>query len=509
MSCVGDVRVVRTAYRYWALLAALVAVIGCGDEDATYTPEAFSLTTLRVPPLGCSAPAPALGDCTRRGACGDGALCVRDRRHAPADRAPIALTCGAPIGSGRARDRCEYGNACATGLCALSGVCLEPCGSDVDCDPGMQCRAVEARIGEGLSPVMACTRPLVLPESAQLAVSQRPFRLAPGNNEIVVPSAAEPALMLVQGSCGAGLELLTLREGDSRRVLYDQAALRKGQRATNTVLHDGSALAALLFPNNPSLTPGALRIGVRVDGPDLAEVVVASRTLAASELDLNVFYVGGGELWVEGGFRPGDPEIPAMLRRLDKRYRAIGLALGEIREYDVTGARREELSVLEVARREVDGREIEGRPKRLDELFALSAGVDDPGINVFIVSDMGGYVGIAGGIPGPIGVHGTERSGVALAIDVLGDLREADLVLMHELSHYMGLFHTTESGGTVLDPLDDTEECRIEHDTDGDHHVSSAECASLGADNLMFWSGAGARLTRQQIAVLASSVVLR
>ncbi|MET0340378.1 MAG: hypothetical protein ABW252_05220 [Polyangiales bacterium] len=504
----GDVRVVRTAGRSWPLLGFVVA-LGCGDDDARYTPEAFSLTAVRVPPLGCGKEVSMVGDCRHRGECGVGELCVRDRRHTPDDRSPVALTCGAPLGSSRARDRCEYGNACTTGLCALSGVCLDPCSSDLDCERGMQCRAVEARIDEGLSPVMACTRPLVLPASAQLAVSPRPFRLTPGSNEIVVPSATEPALMLVQGSCGAGLELLTLREGESRRVLYDQSALRKGQRATNTVLHDGSALAALLFPNNPSLTPGALRIGLRVDAPDLAEVVVASRTLAATALDLNVFYVGGGELWVEGGFRPGDPEVPAMLRRLDKRYRAVGLALGEIREYDVVGARREELSVLEVARREVDGREIEGRPKRLDELFALSAGVDDPGINVFIVSDMGGYVGIAGGIPGPIGVHGTERSGVALAIDVLGDLREADLVLMHELSHYMGLFHTTESGGTVLDPLDDTEECRIEHDEDGDHHVSAQECASLGADNLMFWSGAGARLTRQQIEVLASSVVLR
>jgi len=507
MSRVGDVRGGRTART--CLWLSVVAAAGCDDEPARYVPEAFSLMAQQVPMLGCTDATPTLGTCQHQFGCSSDQRCVLDQAYAPGDRAPLALICAAPIGSGQARDRCEHGSACASGLCALSGVCLEPCGDHPDCEAGQQCRAVEVRTREGLSPVMACTRSLALPASVRLAVSPRPFRLAQGNNEIVVPSAQEPALMLVQGSCGSGLELLTLRAGDSRRVLYDQAALRDGERASNTVLHDGTALAALLFPNNPSIKPGVLRIGVRVEGPDLADVVVASRTLETRTLDLNVFYVGGGEVWVDGGFRPGDPEIPRMLARLDRRYRAVGLQLGEIREYDVTGALREQLSVLEVSRRQVDGREVEGRPRRLDELFTLSAGVDDPGINVFIVSDMGGYVGIAGGIPGPLGVHGTQRSGVALAIDVLGDLREGDAVLMHELSHFMGLFHTTESTGTVLDPLDDTAECGIEHDSDGDSHLSSTECASLGADNLMFWSGAGALLTRQQIQVLASSVVLR
>lgn len=493
----------------YVVLIALAASSGCEDDADRYTPDQSSLKVLRVPQLGCAESVDVAGDCRRRADCNEDQLCALDTTRPAQDRGPASLTCRAATGRGQVRDRCEESDDCATGLCALGGICLAPCSDDTDCDDGQYCRAVEARVGDGLSPVMACARPLVLPAGVQLAVSPRPFRLFPGTNDIGVPAAREPALMLLQGRCGgAGLQLVSLRDQASR-VLYDQAALRGGSRATNTVLHDGSALAALLFPNNPSISPGALEIGVRVERADLAEVVVASRTREARRLDLNLFYVGGGAAWVDGGFRPGEPEIRGVLARLDRRYRALGLALGEIREYDVVGALREELSVLEVPRRKVDGREIEGRPLRLDELFRLSSGLDDPGINVFIVSDMGGYVGIAGGIPGPLGVHGTQRSGVAVAVDVLGDLREADLVLMHELSHYMGLFHTTESSGTVLDPLDDTEECRIEHDDDGDHHVSSWECKEHGADNLMFWSGAGTALTRQQVQVLASSVVLR
>ena len=153
-------------------------------------------------------------------------------------------------------------------------------------------------------------------------------------------------------------------------------------------------------------------------------------------------------------------------RQVSRKLGAIGLSLGLIREHDVRGALREELSVLEVPRRKVGEREIEGRPLRLDELFRLSAGAGTSAINVFLVSDMGSYLGIAGGIPGLLGVHGSDRSGVALAADVLGDLGDADQVLMHELGHFMGLFHTTESSGLVLEPLSDTPVCTLDRDED-------------------------------------------
>jgi hypothetical protein len=189
--------------------------------------------------------------------------------------------------------------------------------------------------------------------------------------------------------------------------------------------------------------------------------------------------------------------------------RTFGMSVGQIREFDVVGALREELSVLEVPARMVGERRIEGRPKRLDELFRLSAGLDTPGLNIFLIRDMSSYIGIAGGIPGVLGLHGTPRSGVALAIDQMGELDDGDLVLLHELGHFLGLFHTTESSGTVLDPLADTSECTSAEDKDGDSELSTDECWDEGADNLMFWTGSGALLTKEQIAVMASSVLLR
>jgi hypothetical protein len=92
---------------------------------------------------------------------------------------------------------------------------------------------------------------------------------------------------------------------------------------------------------------------------------------------------------------------------------------------------------------------------------------------------------------------------------MLGDLDGAEVVLMHEIGHFLGLFHTSESSGVVLDPLTDTPECGSEQDLDHDHSLSAFECAGHGGDNLMFWTGAGANLTPQQISVMADSVLFR
>jgi hypothetical protein len=92
---------------------------------------------------------------------------------------------------------------------------------------------------------------------------------------------------------------------------------------------------------------------------------------------------------------------------------------------------------------------------------------------------------------------------------MLGDLTAADVPLLHEIGHFFGLFHTVESNGTVLDPLSDTEECTLADDADRDRELASSECEGKGADNLMFWSGTGTRLTPDQIRVMAAAVVLR
>lgn len=488
-----------------------LGLFACDDARSTRA-EGAPLSATRLPVLGCFSPVESPGDCRSRADCSAGELCVLDRSVSPADREPLALTCAPALGSGLAGDPCERGSDCESGLCGLVGTCFEPCRGHGDCAEDHHCRAIEARADEdALGPVMACARTLALASDVRLGVLPYGISLAAGMNSVAVPGTEAPGIIFLQAECGRPLELLTVHSNDLRRDLYDRAALRAGTPAENPVLHDGSDLAALMFPNNPALAASAsgLTLGVKLASAAHADLVLAARERGPRTLDLNVFYVGGGEVNEPGGYRPGERRVAKMLQNMDRRYRSIGLALGRIRELDVRGALREELSVLEVPRRKINGRESEGRPARLEELFRLSAGASEPAINVFLVRDMGSYLGIAGGIPGVLGVHGSDRSGIALAADVLGDLEDADLVLLHEIAHYMGLFHTTESSGMVLDPLADTPICTLEQDDDDNGELSTWECEKRGAENLMFWSGAGEELTPEQIQVLASSVVLR
>lgn len=97
---------------------------------------------------------------------------------------------------------------------------------------------------------------------------------------------------------------------------------------------------------------------------------------------------------------------------------------------------------------------------------------DDGGamsINIFLtrafaLRDAPGAIGISFGLPGAAGLHGTSVSGVAFTTEYLfGDPIQGPAltagVMAHEIGHYLGLFHTTETDGNTTDPLADTPNC--------------------------------------------------
>ena len=106
-------------------------------------------------------------------------------------------------------------------------------------------------------------------------------------------------------------------------------------------------------------------------------------------------------------------------------------------------------------------------------------------------------------------MHGTPGSGIAIASDMMiADPQGFGRTLAHELAHYLGLFHTSEADGSVIENLSDTPECRLAQDTDGDG-LDRADCEGRGADNLMFWAKVpGTALTEQQRAVLRANPIL-
>ncbi|MFT3921336.1 MAG: hypothetical protein QM778_02250 [Myxococcales bacterium] len=507
----------RSSWAHAAGVSCLAAAaLACDSEaSAPDIPDAGPppLPQAALPLLTCLSPVQTLGECTRDGDCGSG-NCVLNANLSVPDRGPITLECGAQQGLGLPRDPCEVRTDCASGLCAMAGNCLQPCTNDADCELGTFCLPVEARLAaDALAPVMACVRNLAF--ESDVTVQSGPVAHTSSDRDLVsldMPATQGTTMLYFKPDCGSSLEVdsIDVRAGGS--VLFSYDDVLDGRTALNPVSNMGP-LVPVLIPNNPQVGAeyeSGVAVGVLTsEATGIVSLVAAREPAGQRILDLNLFLVGGGSDEVPGGFRPGDPGVTSFTDRLRELYAGIGIDLGTVRQIDVVGSLREQLSVLDSnVVHDDQGNAVGLDVPGLDQLFELSIGVDYGGLNLFLVSDMGDLLGISGGIPGSLGVLGTAASGVAIAVDVVG-LDQAPIVALHEMSHQMGLFHTSEFDGTWIEPLSDTPVCTQTSDQNGDGLLTPAECAGHGADNLMFWSGSGQRLSDQQRAVLQRSIVLR
>ncbi len=171
----------------------------------------------------------------------------------------------------------------------------------------------------------------------------------------------------------------------------------------------------------------------------------------------------------------------------------------------------------------------------------------EPGnaMSLFLVNSLnsqtGGYtvVGQDGTIPGPASVGGTVASGALVSIANLtftvsptscqGDVSlsgcGADLTAYigaHEMGHFLGLYHVTESLGTLFDPVKDTPVCQLGLCAPGQQDVINSDCSKQlidpanpcgGGDNLMFWlvsqTLSTGTLSAQQASIMRASPAVR
>lgn len=180
----------------------------------------------------------------------------------------------------------------------------------------------------------------------------------------------------------------------------------------------------------------------------------------------------------------GHAAFQTMLGDLDTILLDAGIQLGDVAYHDVTDS-VDELTLIE---------SDEGPSSELGRLLSMSGNAIERRLHAFFVQgiDYSGMevVGQAGSTPGPGVVQGTSHSGVALsAVDLDANPEFTAVLVGHEFGHYLGLFHTIEKDGFAWDPLDDTPACPPDNDTNGDTLLAPEECAGMGADNLMFWTG--------------------
>ena len=124
-------------------------------------------------------------------------------------------------------------------------------------------------------------------------------------------------------------------------------------------------------------------------------------------------------------------------------------------------------------------------------------------VNLFFVEDQPSsetaILGVSAGVPGTMGIASSWNgvinylSAHATGTDQTLNTQVLAETAAHEMGHWLGLFHTTESNGASFDPISDTAECPISRANEVDHYdndtyVKAEDCDGFGADNLMFWT---------------------
>ncbi len=403
----------------------------------------------------------------------------------------------------------------AGGLCIVPAdttapsVCLQTCSSNFDCRSDYFCSAVrnstervciprcsavqgicnapevcDAFSGDCVPPGSAGATTIEKVTIGTMAISgestSKDFTLS-------VPAEALSFTLVLRGTVG-GTSVISRLTSPSGELLFD---LDNYLQSSVRILPVNDGDFGMLFPNSPrvAIQPGTYRFSVLNEkGSGTGQVFALikkspSRVLSQGRLNLNLWFAG--VTGVTAASAPTDPKVQAMMAEFTRIYATSGIAIGVVGYFDVPASSAASFAVIDTT---------DGKDSELRKLFEISAGAPNNAMNFFLVREIKGgsagftILGVAGGIPGIPFEQGTNASGVAVtAMDLQMSPASVARTMAHEGGHWLGLWHTSEQNGTMFDPLADTPECPVAQDADKNKIVTSAECGSFGASNLMFW----------------------
>lgn len=487
--------------------------------------------------------------CQSDAACGDGKHCDSVEgvcKDGAGDPNPLGAFCAGDTDcqssdcfagegwvNGYCTSDCGGDGACDGGLCAdLPGArrgCLALCEGDLDCRPGYicddgGCRAPcqgDGDCADGLS-CSASSGRCVVPGQGAGEVEERVL-----TERIRVGGELSDPLVLDVPSDAIGFAILAEGAGDDLMVIGDMTDPR-GRTVYDFQDPFGSEFRFFpsadqitqFVPSSPRATPVAgaytfrlIKEGSTSDIRVTALVKTAEGEPQNGSLDVN--FVFADISGIDAASAQSDGDFQAAVSEMRSLLGGRGIEVGAINYCDMSGNDAARFAVID---------SVEGASSELSRMFASSSNLGgigcqaDGAINFFLVDEIVGgragfiILGIAGGIPGPATINGTSHSGVA--VTMAGFRRnpvQLAQTMAHEGGHYLGLFHTTEAEGTAFDPLPDTAECDNSRDRNADGLVDNSECASAGADNLMFWAAGDAaeKVSNDQQFILLRNPAIR
>jgi hypothetical protein len=399
----------------------------------------------------------------------DGAPCTDDR--ACAGGACLSPYDGFPGGFCTVRN-CDSARDCTGDAACLRGafngnLCVPLCATSADCREGYDCVAVPGAGGAYCGPAWAGAALVPVCETGDDAdpMTTNPFDergpfVALRRFTFDVPPDAT-SFMVLPYSRRHRLFLSRLVSPSGTIVDVDRYA------GYSFSPYTFQFLAPVLFPAGPQFVEdfesGTWTAEVTFEGSSNERLCwVVHFDDAAFEaddallyLDMNLYLVGVPSL--SAASAATSENYLAMLAAFGESLRGAGLAVGDVRYFDVTGTVRDRFTII----------------RDYEEAFELVRLARQPGptpadllsVNVFFIQgfagDMSGTLGISAGIPGSAGLHGGPGGGLIFSSASLArsGARLVGQTLAHEVGHYLGLFHTTEFNFLGQDHLEDTPVC--------------------------------------------------
>jgi hypothetical protein len=413
----------------------LLAAVACGDAtDGDDTATGDPSTDL-----------PSLPDDDDGFGLPIGAACLSDVECAAGDCLAVEGAGGFCTALGCSADEdCEGDAVCTVDPRVSVGKCAPGCTGDEDCGPGLACLTNYR--------VAACLPPPVAPSMEPMPAAEVPAPL----ECVAADGAVQVSFDIAAGTTSFMAVPFTL---DGSPISVGALDTPTGSAPVGGTLSGiGAALLGFtnpllvpLFPAADAPTPGTYTLGLDASTEDLC-VFVLTESSAGTNLDINLYLVGLDDVTME------DPDLAVVLQTVTDVYAPADLTprIQQLVRLDAP-----ELAVID----------------DLDEISAAVALTEPPAgnllsLNVVLTADFdipsSGTIGVSSGIPGPAGLHGSGASGVVMTGEFLrlgaaGDpqagARLTGLVMAHEMGHFMGLFHTTETNGTSTDPIEDTPSC--------------------------------------------------